>query len=107
MCLNAKLIICILEPNTKPEVPMGNKFHFKAICIILILFIVSGCAPVNKKELRILTAGIRHESNSFMPYLTNADDFIVLRGTDISKDQVNNLKSLGSYIRMKSFLAYL
>ena len=66
---------------------MDHKFHFKAICIFLILFIISACAPVNKKKLRILTAGIRHESNSFMPYLTNADDFLVLRGTDISKDQ--------------------
>ena len=46
-----------------------------------------GCTSEKKTQHRILTAGIRHESNSFMPYLTTADDFITLRGGEVTRDR--------------------
>lgn len=66
---------------------MWHKVNFKAIVLVLVLFTTFGCSGEKQKELRILTAGIRHESNSFMPYLTPADDFLLLRGGDITKDR--------------------
>lgn len=67
---------------------MWHKIDFKAIVVVVVLFTAFGCRGKKNTELRILTAGIRHESNSFMPYLTPADDFLLLRGSDITKDRV-------------------
>lgn len=66
---------------------MWFRLFSKVLVIILILFIGPGCTPEKKADFRILTAGIRHESNSFMPYLTNAEDFILLRGPAVTKEQ--------------------
>ena len=66
---------------------MWFRFFSKVLVIVLVLFIALGCTPEKKVGFRILTAGIRHELNSFMPYLTNAEDFLLLRGTDITKGQ--------------------
>jgi len=66
---------------------MWIKLHYKAILIALVLFIGLGCTPEKKTSFRVLTAGIRHESNSFMPYLTTAEDFLLLRGGDVTKDR--------------------
>ena len=46
------------------------------------LFAGLACTSEKKTEFRILTAGIRHESNTFIPYLTKATDFTVKRGSD-------------------------
>jgi len=66
---------------------MYHKLSFKAIIFVLGLIIAFACTPVKKTELKVLVAGIRHESNSFMPYLTTADDFVLLRGSDVTKNQ--------------------
>lgn len=63
---------------------MRFTLYSKAILIVAVLFIGFACAPEKKTKLRVLTAGIRHESNSFMPYLTHADDFLLLRGSDVT-----------------------
>ena len=64
---------------------MWFKLHYKVMLIVVALFIGLGCTTEKKTKLRVLTAGIRHESNSFMPYLTHADDFLLLRGSDVTK----------------------
>jgi len=61
--------------------------NIRAMFIIAVLFAGMGCTSQNKDGLRVLTAGISHESNSFMPYLTNAQDFIQLRGKEVTKDR--------------------
>ena len=66
---------------------MCHRLNFKTIFIVSAFIIGFGCTPVKKTELRILVAGIRHESNSFMPYLTTADDFALLRGSNLTMDQ--------------------
>ena len=66
---------------------MCFKLNTKAILIALVLFIGLGCTFEKKANYRILTAGIRHESNSFMPYLTLADDFIMLRGEELTRNR--------------------
>jgi len=53
------------------------RFSFSSAVLFSLLIIFTGLACTSEKNTnyRILTAGIRHESNSFMPYLTNAEDF--------------------------------
>jgi len=65
------------------------RFYYKSTVILILLVLLTGlaCTPEKKANYRILTAGIRHESNSFMPYLTMADDFITLRGEEITRDR--------------------
>jgi len=60
----------------------------RSICDLFTVFILLfclACSPKEKTEFRILTAGIAHESNSFIPYLTTADDFRILRGSDATR----------------------
>jgi microcystin degradation protein MlrC len=66
---------------------MWVKLYYKVVLIAVVLIISLGCTPEKKTGIRILTAGIRHESNSFMPYLTTADDFVLLRSGDVTKDR--------------------
>ena len=66
---------------------MRFRLNTKVIVIIAVLFIGFGCTSEKKANFRILTAGIRHESNSFMPYLTTAEDFTILRGAEVTKDR--------------------
>ncbi len=53
---------------------------------IALLLLVAGCRPEAAGPLRILTGGIRHESNTFIPILTTADDFTIRRGRDALED---------------------
>ncbi len=53
--------------------------------IAVALFVCLSCTPEKKTGFRILTAGIRHESNTFIPYLTTAADFTILRGSDATQ----------------------
>lgn len=55
------------------------------LCFILGLFFGSCSQPKEKK--RILTLGIRNESNTFSTLFTKESDFIVMRGTDVFKDR--------------------
>jgi microcystin degradation protein MlrC len=64
---------------------MKFKSIIRAMLIIAVLFVGLGCTPQKKDALRVLTAGIRHESNSFMPYLTTTEDFTLLRGSEVTK----------------------
>lgn len=59
-------------------------FKSRVIRIILAVAFIAGlaCTSKEKTEFRILTAGIRHESNTFIPYLTTATDFTIKRGSD-------------------------
>lgn len=66
---------------------MRQSIPCKAIQILLLILLASGCDPGKNREIRILIAGIKHESNSFTPYLTRADDFTQLRGEDITGDR--------------------
>jgi microcystin degradation protein MlrC len=64
---------------------MWFKSNIRAMFIIAVLFLGLGCTPEKKDGFRVLTAGIRHESNSFMPYLTTVEDFTLLRGSEVTK----------------------
>ena len=66
---------------------MRFSFNSTVIFILFVLFTGKACTPEKKANYRILTAGIRHESNSFMPYLTMADDFIMLRGAEVTRNR--------------------
>ena len=66
---------------------MRISFNSTVIFILLVSFTGKACTPEKKANYRILTAGIRHESNSFMPYLTTADDFITLRGEEVTRNR--------------------
>ncbi|MCE5345406.1 MAG: M81 family metallopeptidase [Bacteroidales bacterium] len=59
------------------------------ICLLsgLLLFLAFSCKPEHKQK-RVLTLGIRHESNTFSTLLTKESDFKVLRGADVLKDQL-------------------
>jgi Uncharacterized conserved protein len=62
--------------------------------IILILagmffpFIWTACSSESKEAKRVLTLGIRNESNTFSTLPTREADFNVLRGEDVLKDQL-------------------
>lgn len=53
--------------------------NFVAFIALLILI---GCTAGEPEGYRILTAGIAHESNSFIPYLTTEETFNLRRGED-------------------------
>jgi len=40
-----------------------------------------------REKLRILTAGIMHESNTFNPVLTTTQDFDIKRGSAVLEDE--------------------
>jgi len=65
------------------------RFSFSSAVLFSLLIIFTGLACTSEKNTnyRILTAGIRHESNSFMPYLTNAEDFLTQRGPEVTRDK--------------------
>ena len=53
----------------------------------LILFSIFSCKVENKPK-RVLTLGIRHESNTFSTLSTKASDFKVLRGAEVLKGEL-------------------
>ena len=58
------------------------------VCLSLVcLFIFFSCARKEPETLRILTAGIRHESNTFNPVLTTTKDFVIKRGSAVLEDE--------------------
>lgn len=63
---------------------MSNGRLFILILTAVAAVSVHGCRP--EPEIRILTGGIRHESNSFCPIPTTADDFQVRRGEQVTRD---------------------
>ena len=56
----------------------------KFICLLLWGLIMASCGErSNEKKLRILTCGIRHESNTFSTLVTDLSSFDVLRGEEL------------------------
>lgn len=56
----------------------------KFICLLLWGLIMASCGErSNEKKLRILTCGIRHESNTFSTLVTDLSSFDVLRGEEV------------------------
>ena len=62
-----------------------SKIQNLIICALVLVLLLS-CNTVDHK-LRVLTCGIRHESNTFSTLNTIEADFNVLRGLDVLKDQ--------------------
>jgi len=61
---------------------------FRTITTILsVTLLTVACNTKKNVGYKILTAGIRHESNTFNPYLTTASDFTILRGNEATKDR--------------------
>ncbi len=57
---------------------------FSRICLGLVcLLIYFSCNRKEPEKFRILTAGIKHESSTFNPYLTNTQDFDIKRGSAV------------------------
>lgn len=62
----------------------GSTYFVRIITIyFLVLLLGASCTTSNDDTLRILTAGIRHESNTFNTYPTTLEDFAVLRGSEM------------------------
>ena len=73
------------EPIRKKIMNLKVRTIFSILAVALL--ICSACTSVEKTEYRILTAGIRHESNTFIPYLTTTADFTMLRGSDATEER--------------------
>jgi microcystin degradation protein MlrC len=56
-----------------------------AAIFVLTLFSCLACTSGEKSTYRIMTAGIAHESNSFIPYLTTVEDFSQRRGIEATE----------------------
>ncbi|MEX0599026.1 MAG: M81 family metallopeptidase [Rhodothermales bacterium] len=52
-----------------------------------LLLLTAGCAGETDDPVRMLTGGIRHESNTFIPIHTTEADFTIRRGVDALEDQ--------------------
>ena len=64
---------------------MYIKLRTIATTITIALLISFACRSGEKPEFRVLTAGIAHESNTFIPFLTTQADFSMLRGSDATE----------------------
>lgn len=53
--------------------------------LLIVAMLVSSCKEPEEPAIRILTGGIRHESNTFVSVLTQEGDFTQLRGSDVLK----------------------
>lgn len=60
----------------------------KFIYLLLLGFLgVSCCSKIDEKKLRILTCGIRHESNTFSTLATGISSFNILRGEEVLEEK--------------------
>ena len=79
--------ICILSGAMQnflsSIIPVTSRVCLSLVC----LFIFFSCARKEPETLRILTAGIRHESNTFNPVLTTTKDFVIKRGSAVLEDE--------------------
>ncbi len=58
------------------------KLRIHAIALFLSLMCCMACNSDKQGTYRVLTAGIAHESNSFIPYLTTLEQFQLRRGEE-------------------------
>ena len=64
-------------------IPVISKVCLNLACLIMFF----SCVKKEPETLRILTAGIRHESNTFNPVLTTTKDFAIKRGSAVLEDE--------------------
>jgi microcystin degradation protein MlrC len=64
-------------------IPVTSKVCLSLACLIMFF----SCSKKEPETLRILTAGIRHESNTFNPVLTTMKDFSIKRGSAVLEDE--------------------
>jgi microcystin degradation protein MlrC len=76
-------VLKTIGPNWR--ITMYIKLRSLATTLAVALYACFACTSGEKTEFRILTAGIRHESNTFIPYLTTKTDFTMLRGSDATE----------------------
>lgn len=62
--------------------------NLRIVVASLALLILFACKPGEPSSFKILTAGIAHESNSFIPYLTTEETFNLNRGQDALEGRV-------------------
>jgi microcystin degradation protein MlrC len=53
--------------------------------LTLLMLCCLACTSRHTEAYRILSAGIAHESNSFIPYLTTQEDFVQRRGREATE----------------------
>ncbi len=63
-----------------------NRIFQKTGLAVLLLSLLA-CSSGDRGKFRVLTAGIRHETNTFIPRMTTLEDFTVLRGDEALRDQ--------------------
>ena len=61
---------------------MNMKLRTLSATVALALLSCFACTSGEKSKYRILTAGIAHESNTFIPYLTTEETFVLRRGSE-------------------------
>lgn len=66
---------------------MTFKRIFLKTGVAVSLLSMVACSSAEKSRYRVLTAGIRHETNTFIPRMTTLEDFTVLRGEEALRDQ--------------------
>jgi len=59
----------------------------KIFLILLCISIWFSCTEKVPEKFRILTAGIKDESNTFNPYLTHENDFVIKRGKAVLENE--------------------
>lgn len=64
---------------------INRKLWILSATFLLGLSICLGCSSEEKASYRVLTAGIAHESNTFIPYLTTQETFSIRRGSDATE----------------------
>ncbi len=57
-------------------------FHQLTLWLLLVSISTLSCSDPTPEPIRILTGGIRHESNTFVPILTTENEFSIERGMD-------------------------
>ncbi len=61
-------------------------YVLRILCVLMIGVFFWSCGS-DEEKLRILTCGIRHESNTFSTFRTTGEDFTVQEGTEVLEDK--------------------
>lgn len=63
-----------------------NRIFLKTGIVMLLLSWLA-CSSGDSGRFRVLTAGISHETNTFIPRMTTMEDFTIRRGDEVLRDQ--------------------